>query len=125
MLRLRTCHAKTASFQSRQPRVRHTLSSLVLQVVSINDYQKQRFVERVIEAMFNTISGKKIAVLGFAFKKVSAASHIAPHTLTLTHESCQDPQALLACMPEQHYLVEHARLPAHLNCSAAAFGASP
>ena len=42
------------------------------QVVQINDYQKQRFVERMIEAMFNTISGKKIAVLGFAFKKVSA-----------------------------------------------------
>ncbi len=40
------------------------------QVVQINDYQKQRFVERMIEAMFNTISGKKIAVLGFAFKKV-------------------------------------------------------
>lgn len=40
------------------------------QVVHINDYQKQRFVERMIDAMFNTISGKKIAVLGFAFKKV-------------------------------------------------------
>ena len=43
------------------------------QVVQINDYQKQRFVERVIESMFNTISGKKIAVLGFAFKKVRRA----------------------------------------------------
>ena len=41
-----------------------------MQVVLINDYQKQRFVERIIESMFNTISGKKIAVLGFAFKKV-------------------------------------------------------
>ena len=40
------------------------------QVVQINDYQKQRFVEMVISAMFNTISGKHIAVLGFAFKKV-------------------------------------------------------
>ena len=45
-----------------------------MQVVQINDYQKQRFVERMIEAMFNTISGKKIAVLGFAFKKVRLAS---------------------------------------------------
>ena len=42
----------------------------MLQAVQINDYQKQRFVERMIEAMFDTISGKKIAVLGFAFKKV-------------------------------------------------------
>ena len=39
-------------------------------VVQINDYQKQRFVETVISAMFNTIQSKKIAVLGFAFKKV-------------------------------------------------------
>ena len=27
------------------------------QVVAINDYQKQRFVERVIEGMFNTVNG--------------------------------------------------------------------
>ena len=40
------------------------------QVILMNDYQKQRFVERVISAMFNTISQKKIAVYGFAFKKV-------------------------------------------------------
>ena len=36
----------------------------------VNDYQKQRFVEMIIGAMFNTISGKHIAILGFAFKKV-------------------------------------------------------
>jgi UDPglucose 6-dehydrogenase len=46
-------------------------------VVEINDYQKQRFVERIIESMFNTIANKHIAVLGFAFKKVpSLASSI-------------------------------------------------
>jgi UDPglucose 6-dehydrogenase len=48
--------------------------ALRAQVVQINDYQKQRFVERVIESMFNTISGKKIAVLGFAFKKAGRLS---------------------------------------------------
>ena len=56
----------------------HTMSKPCLvmrQVVSINDYQKQRFVERIIEAMFNTISGKKIAILGFAFKKVRVPGH--------------------------------------------------
>lgn len=30
----------------------------------MNDYQKKRFVERMISAMFNTISSKKIAVYG-------------------------------------------------------------
>ena len=39
------------------------------QVVTINDWQKSRFVGRMIDTMFNTISGKRIAVLGFAFKK--------------------------------------------------------
>ncbi len=39
------------------------------QVVSLNDYQKRRFVRRIINTLFNTVSGKRIAVLGFAFKK--------------------------------------------------------
>ncbi|KAJ3669810.1 hypothetical protein LUZ60_010134 [Juncus effusus] len=39
------------------------------QVIKINDYQKRRFLNRVISFMFNTVSGKKIAILGFAFKK--------------------------------------------------------
>ena len=47
-------------------------------VVRINDYQKQRFVERMIEAMFNTISGKKIAILGFAFKKDTGDTRETP-----------------------------------------------
>ena len=47
-------------------------------VVAINDYQKQRFVARVIEAMFNTIAQKKIAVLGFAFKKDTGDTRETP-----------------------------------------------
>jgi len=39
------------------------------QVVRMNDYQKKRFVRRIVSNMFNTVSGKRIAVLGFAFKK--------------------------------------------------------
>jgi UDPglucose 6-dehydrogenase len=38
-------------------------------VVTINDWQKSRFVENMIRTMFNTLAGKRIAVLGFAFKK--------------------------------------------------------
>ena len=33
-------------------------------VIEINDYQKDRYVERVIKSMFNTVSKKKIAVSG-------------------------------------------------------------
>ncbi len=39
------------------------------QVVKMNDYQKKRFTARIMETMFNTVSSKKIAILGFAFKK--------------------------------------------------------
>ena len=38
-------------------------------VVGINDWQKQRFAARIVKALFNTVADKKIAVLGFAFKK--------------------------------------------------------
>ena len=38
------------------------------QVVSMNNYQKRRFTKNIVKTLFNTVSGKKIAVLGFAFK---------------------------------------------------------
>ncbi len=52
------------------------------QVVAMNDYQKRRFAERIVKTMFNTVSDKKIAIWGFAFKKdtndtrESAAIHV-------------------------------------------------
>lgn len=38
-------------------------------VVRMNDLQKERFVSRIIHGLFNTVTGKRIALLGFAFKK--------------------------------------------------------
>jgi UDPglucose 6-dehydrogenase len=39
------------------------------QVVRMNDWQKRRYSQQVVSSLFNTVAGKKIAVLGFAFKK--------------------------------------------------------
>jgi UDPglucose 6-dehydrogenase len=39
------------------------------QVVHINDWQKTRFVEEIVRTLYNTVNGKRIAILGFAFKK--------------------------------------------------------
>lgn len=39
------------------------------QVIIMNDHQKARFAERMIQTMYNTVNGKKIAFLGWAFKK--------------------------------------------------------
>jgi UDPglucose 6-dehydrogenase len=38
-------------------------------VVGVNDWQKKRFASRIVKELFNTVADKKIAVLGFAFKK--------------------------------------------------------
>ncbi len=38
-------------------------------VVKMNDWQKRRFSTKIVRALFNTVADKKIAVLGFAFKK--------------------------------------------------------
>lgn len=47
----------------------HECAAYWNQVVVMNDYQKKRFSENIVSSMFNTITGKKIAILGFAFKK--------------------------------------------------------
>jgi len=35
----------------------------------MNDWQKHRFTARIVRALYNSVADKKIAVLGFAFKK--------------------------------------------------------
>lgn len=39
------------------------------QVIIMNDYQKSRFSRKMVSKMFNTVTGKKVSILGFAFKK--------------------------------------------------------
>lgn len=48
------------------------------QVVKINDYQEKRFADRIVRAMFNTITGKKIALFGFAFKADTGDTRESP-----------------------------------------------
>ena len=57
------------------------------QVIIMNDYQKRRFAEKIVKTLFNTVSGKKITLLGWAFKKdtndtrESAAIYVADYLL--------------------------------------------
>ena len=39
------------------------------QVILMNDHQKRRFAKNIISTLYNTVAGKKIAFLGWAFKK--------------------------------------------------------
>ena len=73
------------------------------QVLAINDYQKSRFAQNIVSSMFNTISGKRIAPWGFAFKKdtndtrESAAIRIAHDLLDeQARLAIYDPQASAA-----------------------------
>lgn len=57
------------------------------QVIILNDHQKSRFAEKIIQTMYNTVNGKQITFLGWAFKKdtndtrESAAIYVADHLL--------------------------------------------
>ncbi|SHO59421.1 UDP-glucose 6-dehydrogenase [Algoriphagus zhangzhouensis] len=56
-------------------------------VIKMNDHQKGRFAKKIIKSLYNTVSGKKIGFLGWAFKKdtndtrESAAIYVADHLL--------------------------------------------
>ncbi|KAK6211224.1 udp-glucose 6-dehydrogenase [Colletotrichum tabaci] len=48
------------------------------QVVRMNEYQRLRFTRRVVKCLNNTLAGKKITVLGYAFKKDTSDTRESP-----------------------------------------------
>ncbi|WP_395059719.1 UDP-glucose 6-dehydrogenase [Flavobacterium sp.] len=65
----------------------HEVADYWEQVVIMNDHQKNRFSRNIVQTLYNTISGKKITLLGWAFKKdtndtrESAAINIAQNLI--------------------------------------------
>ena len=57
------------------------------QVVAMNDYQRVRFSKKIVQCLFQTVTNKKIALFGFAFKKdtgdtrESSSIYVARHLL--------------------------------------------
>jgi UDPglucose 6-dehydrogenase len=47
-------------------------------VVEMNEYQKRRFVNTMLRAMFNTVAGKRLALFGFAFKADTGDTRESP-----------------------------------------------
>jgi len=70
-------------------------------VVKINEWQEKRFVRNMLSNMFNTVAGKRIALLGFSFKadtgdtRESPALYVARGLLEeQAHIVISDPKAL-------------------------------
>ena len=70
-------------------------------VVKINEYQQERFIANILKNMFSTLAGKKISILGFAFKADTGDTRESPAiyiTRKLIAEHAQvnisDPKAL-------------------------------
>ncbi|MCW4469554.1 UDP-glucose 6-dehydrogenase [Flavobacterium sp. MFBS3-15] len=65
----------------------HEVADYWEQVIIMNDHQKRRFAANIVKTLYNTVSGKKIAFLGWAFKKdtndtrESAAIYVADDLL--------------------------------------------
>jgi UDPglucose 6-dehydrogenase len=79
----------------------HEVASYWESVVKINQYQQERFIAIILNSMFGTLAGKKICVLGFAFKadtsdtRESPAIYISQKLLAEHAEIIiSDPQAL-------------------------------
>jgi len=79
----------------------HEVADYWENVVKINDYQKERFFLNMLNFMFNTLSGKKICLFGFAFKANTGDTRESPAiyiTKRLLEEQAEvvitDPQAL-------------------------------
>jgi UDPglucose 6-dehydrogenase len=66
----------------------HEVADYWHQVIIMNDYQKRRFAQKIISTLYNTVNGKKIVLLGWAFKKdtndtrESAAIYVADYLLS-------------------------------------------
>jgi UDPglucose 6-dehydrogenase len=70
-------------------------------VVKINEYQQERFIANILKNMFSTLAGKKICILGFAFKADTGDTRESPaiyitHKLIAEHAqvNISDPKAL-------------------------------
>lgn len=69
------------------------------QVVEMNEHQKHRFARLITEKLFNTLSGKKIAIFGFAFKKDTNDTRETP-AITVCQNLLKEQANLAICDPK-------------------------
>merc|ERR1719148_301826 len=67
----------------------HEVAKYWQMVVDMNEHQKHAFAGKIISSLFNTVTNKKIAVFGFAFKKDTGDVRETP-AVTVCHMLLQD-----------------------------------
>jgi UDPglucose 6-dehydrogenase len=67
----------------------HEVARYWQSVVDMNEHQKRAFTSNIISRLFNTVTNKKIAVFGFAFKKDTGDVRETP-AITVCHMLQQD-----------------------------------
>ena len=99
------------------------------QVVEVNNWQKSRFVEKIVRTLFNTVNGKRIAILGFAFKKDTNDTRESPAIQICrdllrehAHLAIYDPRVDRASI---HQDLSDAKIPASLIASNVEFHTDP
>ncbi|WFD23203.1 UDP-glucose 6-dehydrogenase [Malassezia equina] len=55
------------------------------QVIAMNEFSKSRFAKKVVQTLFNTVTSKRLAVLGFAFKKDTGDTRESPAITLCKH----------------------------------------
>lgn len=75
------------------------------QVLRMNEYQEARFVANMVHAMFNSLSGKRIALFGAAFKANTSDTRESP-ALVVCRELLEERADIVLCDP---HALENAR----------------
>jgi len=68
-------------------------------VVSINNWQKNRFVNEIHRSLFGTVAGKRIVVLGFAFKKDTNDARESP-AIDVCRSLIEERASVVICDPK-------------------------
>lgn len=69
------------------------------QVVLMNDYQQTRLVARLLDELFHTVAGKRIAIFGFAFKADTSDTRETP-SLTVCRMLLEEQAKLVITDPK-------------------------
>lgn len=56
-----------------------------MQVITMNQHQKDRFAKRIVSCLFNSITNKALAIYGFAFKKNTGDTRESPSIDVCVH----------------------------------------